>query len=95
VIGLITGCLVDVVVLMGDVFILVCNFYVIKPMLSILTDPYGRNLGSLDRSRYFFFQEAPQLYSEAEWTQFQTHYLSENLVAPASNPDLWIRSQEL
>jgi hypothetical protein len=27
------------------------------------TDPYGSNLGSLDRSRYFFFQVAPQLYS--------------------------------
>jgi hypothetical protein len=39
--------------------------------------------------RYFFFQVAPH---EAEWTQFQTHYFSENLVA---NPDLWICSQEL
>jgi hypothetical protein len=28
-----------------------------------VTDPYGRNLGFLDRSRYFFFQVAPQLYS--------------------------------
>jgi hypothetical protein len=27
------------------------------------TDPYGRNLDFLDRSRYFFFQVAPQLYS--------------------------------
>jgi hypothetical protein len=26
------------------------------------TDPYVRILGSLDRSRYFFFQVAPQLY---------------------------------
>jgi hypothetical protein len=26
-------------------------------------DPYGRILGFLDRSRYFFFQLAPQLYS--------------------------------
>jgi hypothetical protein len=26
-----------------------------------LTDPYGRNLGSLDRSRYFFFQVAPRM----------------------------------
>jgi hypothetical protein len=25
-------------------------------------DPYGRNLGFLDRSRSFFFQVAPQLY---------------------------------
>jgi hypothetical protein len=28
-----------------------------------LTDPYGRILEFLDRSRYFFFQVAPQLYS--------------------------------
>jgi hypothetical protein len=27
------------------------------------TDPYGRILGFLDRSRYFLFQVAPQLYS--------------------------------
>jgi hypothetical protein len=26
-------------------------------------DPYGRNLDFLDRSSYFFFQVAPQLYS--------------------------------
>jgi hypothetical protein len=28
-----------------------------------VTDPYGRILGFLDRSRYFSFQVAPQLYS--------------------------------
>jgi hypothetical protein len=28
-----------------------------------LTDPYRRNLGFLHRSRYFFFQVAPQFYS--------------------------------
>jgi hypothetical protein len=28
-----------------------------------VTDPYGRNLAFLDRSRYFFFQLALQLYS--------------------------------
>jgi hypothetical protein len=28
-----------------------------------MTDPYGRILGFLDRSRYFLFQVAPQLYS--------------------------------
>jgi hypothetical protein len=28
-----------------------------------VTDPYGRILGFLDRSRYRFFQAAPQLYS--------------------------------
>jgi hypothetical protein len=30
-------------------------------MVSV-TNPYGRNLGFLYRSRYFFFQVAPQLY---------------------------------
>jgi hypothetical protein len=49
-------------------------------------DLYGRNLGFLDRSRYFFFQVAPKFYSEAEWTPFQTHYFSENLVAPGIEP---------
>jgi hypothetical protein len=63
-------------------------------MVSV-TDPYCRILGFLDRSRYFFFQVAPQLYSEAGWTPFQTHYFSENLVEPESKPDLWICSQEL
>jgi hypothetical protein len=28
-----------------------------------VTDPFGRTLGFLDRSRCFFFQVAPQLYS--------------------------------
>jgi hypothetical protein len=28
-----------------------------------VTNPYGRNLGFLDWSRYFFFQAAPKLYS--------------------------------
>jgi hypothetical protein len=28
-----------------------------------VTGPYGRILGFIDRSRYFFFQVAPQLYS--------------------------------
>jgi hypothetical protein len=27
-----------------------------------VTDPYGHIIGFLDRSRYFFFQVAPQLY---------------------------------
>jgi hypothetical protein len=48
-------------------------------------DPYSRILGFLDRSRYFFFQIAPQCTHEAERTKFQTHYFSENLVPPESN----------
>jgi hypothetical protein len=47
-----------------------------------VTYPYGRILGFLDRSRYFFFQEAPNCTHEAEWTPFQTHYFSDYLVAP-------------
>jgi hypothetical protein len=51
-----------------------------------VTDPYGRNFGFLDRSRYFFFQVAPQLYSWGEWTPFQTHYFSENMTALGIEP---------
>jgi hypothetical protein len=29
-----------------------------------VTDPYGHNLGILDRSHYFFFQVVPHLHSE-------------------------------
>jgi hypothetical protein len=35
----------------------------------------------MDSSRFFLFQIDAQLYSQGEWTQFQTHYFSENLVA--------------
>jgi hypothetical protein len=58
-------------------------------------EPYVSILSSLDWNRYFFFQVAPQLYYEAEWTPFETHYFSENLVRRESNPDLWICSEEL
>jgi hypothetical protein len=44
-----------------------------------VTDPYGRILGIPDRNPYFFFQVVPHAI---EWTPFQTHYFSENLVAP-------------
>jgi hypothetical protein len=56
-----------------------------------VTDSYGRILGLLERSRYFFFELVPQFYSCAEWTLFQTHNVSENLVAPG----IWLCSQEL
>jgi hypothetical protein len=51
-----------------------------------VTDPYGRILGFLDRIRYFFFQVAPQLTHEAEWTPFQAYYFSEHLVASGIEP---------
>jgi hypothetical protein len=49
-------------------------------------DPHGPILGFLDRSRYYFFQVAPQLYSRGWVEQFQTHYFSESLVAPGIEP---------
>jgi hypothetical protein len=51
-----------------------------------VTELYGRILGFLDRSHYFFFQVAPHCAHEAEWTPFQTQYLSEYLVAPGIEP---------
>jgi hypothetical protein len=47
-----------------------------------MTDPYGHNLGFLDRNRYFSIKKLLSCTHEAESTQFQTHYFSENLVAP-------------
>jgi hypothetical protein len=51
-----------------------------------VTDPYGRILGFLDQSRYFFFQVALNCTHEAEWTPFQTHYFSEILVSLGIEP---------
>jgi hypothetical protein len=48
-----------------------------------LTDPYGRIHRFLDRSRYFLFQNYTH---EAEWTPFETLYLSEDVVAPGMEP---------
>jgi hypothetical protein len=39
-----------------------------------VTDPYGRILGFLDRSRYFSIKLLLSCTHEAEWTPFQTHY---------------------
>jgi hypothetical protein len=38
-----------------------------------VTDPYGRILGLLDRSRYFSIKLLSCAH-EAEWIPFQTHY---------------------
>jgi hypothetical protein len=46
------------------------------------TDPHGRILRFLHQSRYYFFEVA----HEAEWTPFQTHYFSGNLVSPGIEP---------
>jgi hypothetical protein len=47
--------------------------------------PKAVNLGFLDRSRYFL-EIAPQYPHEAEWTPFQTHYFSGNVVATGIEP---------
>jgi hypothetical protein len=46
---------------------------------------YGRILGFLDQSRYFFFQVPPQLYSRG-WVDPVPDHFSENLVAPGIEP---------
>jgi hypothetical protein len=51
-----------------------------------VTDPYGRILGFLVRSRYLIGKELLSCTHEAEWTPFQTHYFSENLVVPGIEP---------
>jgi hypothetical protein len=57
------------------------------------TDPYDRNLGFLDRSRYFSFKLFLSCTHDSEWTPFQTHYYSENVVAAVVEPgplDLYV-----
>jgi hypothetical protein len=51
-----------------------------------VTDPYGRILGLLDRRRYFSIKYLLSCTHEAEWTPFQTHYFSENVVEPGIGP---------
>jgi hypothetical protein len=38
------------------------------------TDPYGRIIGFLERSRYFSIKYLLSCTHEAEWTPLQTHY---------------------
>jgi hypothetical protein len=51
-----------------------------------VTDPYGSILGFLDSSRYFSIKQLLSCTQEVEWTPFQTHYFSENLVVPGIEP---------
>jgi hypothetical protein len=53
-----------------------------------VTDPYGGILSFIDRKRYFFPKYLLNCTHEAEWTLFQTHYFSENLVLPGIEPRL-------
>jgi hypothetical protein len=60
------------------------------------TDPYGRVHGFLYRSRYFFFQVAPQLYSRVWEHPFpDTLLIWKSGSAGNRTQDLWIFSQEL
>jgi hypothetical protein len=60
------------------------------------TEPRGRILGFPDRSRYCFFQVAPQLYSRG-WVDPVPDplLLRKSGIARNRNRDLWICSQEL
>jgi hypothetical protein len=60
------------------------------------TDPHGRILGFLDRSRYYFFQVAPQLYSQGRVDPVPDSLLL-RISGGAGNRTqyLWICSQEL
>jgi hypothetical protein len=55
-----------------------------------VTDPYGRNLGFLHRSRYFFFQEAPRLYSRG-WAD---PVLDPILLRKSDSAGNWTRTSE-
>jgi hypothetical protein len=48
--------------------------------------PTAINLGFLDLSDYFSFKKLFIYAHKAEWTPFQIHCYSENLVAPGIEP---------
>jgi hypothetical protein len=50
-----------------------------------VTDPYDHILGFLDRSLLNCLPSSSSVVL-TEWTLFQTHYFSENLVAPGIEP---------
>jgi hypothetical protein len=52
-----------------------------------VTDPHGRILGFLHGSCYVFSQSSSSIVlTRLQWTLFQTHYFSENLVAQGIEP---------
>jgi hypothetical protein len=60
------------------------------------TDPRGRVLGFLDRSRYYFYQVAPQLYSRVSVDPVPDPLLLRKYDSTGNRTrDLWICSQEL
>jgi hypothetical protein len=48
-------------------------------------DPYGRNLGFLHRSRYFFFQAVLQLYSRGS----EDPYIQDRTAESQSVRSIW------
>jgi hypothetical protein len=60
------------------------------------TDPHGRILGFLGRSRYYFFQVAPELYSRGWVVPVPDPLLFRKPDSSGNRTrDLWICSQEL
>jgi hypothetical protein len=51
-----------------------------------VTDPYGRTSVFQTGAATFSLKYLLNYTHEAEWTPFQTHYFSENLVVPAIGP---------
>jgi hypothetical protein len=49
-------------------------------------DPPAVNSVFLTAAATFSFKQLLNYPQEADWTPFQTHYFSENLVAPAIEP---------
>jgi hypothetical protein len=54
-------------------------------MISV-TDPHGRILCFLERAATFSSKYLLDCTHEAEWTPFQTHYFSEDLIEPGIEP---------
>jgi hypothetical protein len=63
-------------------------------MVSV-TDTYDRILGFLDRSRYFFFQVAPELFSRGWVDPVPDPLLRKSSNARNQTRDLWIFSRKL
>jgi hypothetical protein len=68
--------------LVGEV---IANFCGLGCNVVSVTDPYGRILSFLDKSRYFSIKLLLGCTHEAEWTPFQTHYFF-FLVVPRIEP---------
>jgi hypothetical protein len=72
------------------------NFADRECRLASVTDPYYRILAFLDRSRYYFLQVAPQLYSRGWVDRIPDSLLLRKCGSAGNrNRDLWICSQEL